>query len=245
MPTRGVFARCCASAASGAASTAPRPVTKARRFIGGAMLAPMGRSNKVPWRTPSAGVTTAGASPPAARSALHTRRTPTTRARSTRRRPDHHSVGARGRRRRSPGAAGRSSLHADPSSPLVTVDRPALLLHRQPPLRRTALVCAGFVLGHIALVTALHDPRPRPARHRALADLLGSDGTPRPGTNATHSINANARYVAGRGIFHRRKLHAGPKVDCRKRFEKLWRTALLDASFPIQDRVLGEPHSAL
>jgi hypothetical protein len=42
---------------------------------------------------------------------------------------------------------------------------------------------------------------------------LTSDGTPRPRTNARHSINANARHVAGRGIVHRRKLHGRPKVD--------------------------------
>ena len=32
-PTRAIFPDCCASAASGAASTAPRPVTKVRRSI--------------------------------------------------------------------------------------------------------------------------------------------------------------------------------------------------------------------
>ena len=54
--------------------------------------------------------TAAGASPPAARSARHTRCIPSTSARRTRRHPGHRTGGVRGRRRGGPAAAAQRSL---------------------------------------------------------------------------------------------------------------------------------------
>src|SRR5262249_29707668 len=69
---------------------------------------------------------------------------------------DHRRAGVRGRRRRSPAAAGRSPVDADPPRPLVTADSPVLLFHLQPAHRRTAFVGAGLVFGDIALVSPLN-----------------------------------------------------------------------------------------
>src|SRR4029453_11676925 len=70
-------------------------------------------------------------------------------------------------------AASWPVLLEDPPLPPVLLDRPALLLHFQPPPRRAALVHAGLVLGNVALVPAIEPPASTPPDHRGRAAAPG------------------------------------------------------------------------